>query len=270
MTGWISLHRSVEDHWMFKEKRTFSKFEAWVALLLMVNHKDGKTTIGNQLIEVKRGQRITSIKQLSENWRWSRTKVKAYLEMLKDDEMIDIKTTTKYTLVTIANYDFYQSEEGRKNTQKDINQTSNEHQKDIRKTSTKHQKDTNNNDNNELIMRNNDNNDNKTDDMREIISFYENNGYGTISQSSSEEIDGWYSEGFEKDAIILAFKIGADSNNRTMKYIRGILNNWRKSNTKTVAAIEAEENKRKVSNLKKTSNYQLTPDQQAQIDRLPF
>ncbi|EIK13620.1 hypothetical protein MQK_02689, partial [Staphylococcus aureus subsp. aureus VRS6] len=28
MTGWISIDRSIQNHWLFKEKRTFSKFEA--------------------------------------------------------------------------------------------------------------------------------------------------------------------------------------------------------------------------------------------------
>ncbi|HCZ0824816.1 TPA: DNA replication protein DnaD, partial [Staphylococcus aureus] len=26
MTGWISIDRSIQNHWLFKEKRTFSKF----------------------------------------------------------------------------------------------------------------------------------------------------------------------------------------------------------------------------------------------------
>ncbi|EVU73489.1 hypothetical protein U238_02752, partial [Staphylococcus aureus H18813] len=25
MTGWISIDRSIQNHWLFKEKRTFSK-----------------------------------------------------------------------------------------------------------------------------------------------------------------------------------------------------------------------------------------------------
>ena len=56
MTGWISLHRSIQKHWLFEEKRKFSRFEAWIDILLMVNHSDNKIMHDGDLITVKRGQ----------------------------------------------------------------------------------------------------------------------------------------------------------------------------------------------------------------------
>ena len=29
MSGWIKIHRSITNHWLYTEKRVFSKFEAW-------------------------------------------------------------------------------------------------------------------------------------------------------------------------------------------------------------------------------------------------
>lgn len=249
MTGWISLHRSIENHWMFQEKRTFSKFEAWIDLLLMVNHKDGKVLIGNQLLEVKRGQRITSIKKLSDNWSWSRTKVKTYLEMLQEDEMLDIKTTSKYTLVTIVNYDFYQSEDGRKKSQKDINQTSNKHQPNIKQTSNEHQKDTNNNDNNnnnELIMNNNDNNDNKTDQSVGVVfDKFQELGFGTINGFTAEQINEHLMT-FEPEVVIKALEVASNNNKRNLSYANGILKNWKQRNIISLEDVKAAEQQREV------------------------
>lgn len=135
--GWISLYRKIINHPFYQEKRRFSKLEAWVDLLLMANYRDNRFMLGNVEIEVKKGSKLTSIKDLSERWRWSRTKTKNFLDFLQRDGMACYKSTTKYTLITIENYGKYQ---GHYETE--------EHQKNIKKTSKEHQKDTNNNSNN--------------------------------------------------------------------------------------------------------------------------
>jgi len=136
MDGWISIHRKIMDCWIWNDE-PFSKGQAWVDLLLLANHQDKKISFDGGLVTVKAGQRLTSIKQLSERWRWSRHKVSDFLNLLEKDEMIEQKRDNKKTLITIVNYEVYQGEnvcEG--------------HQKDIKRTSKGHQKDTNNNENN--------------------------------------------------------------------------------------------------------------------------
>lgn len=117
MQGWIRLHRKVQSHWLYQEKRKFSKYEAWLDLLMMVNHEDKKTVLGNEIIEVKRGQRITSIRKLCEKWGWSNTKVTQFLNLLQSDGMIVLKSDSKKTLITITNYHDYQKREDGKATQ---------------------------------------------------------------------------------------------------------------------------------------------------------
>ncbi len=45
--GWISMHRKMQEHWLWDEKRTFSNLEAWIDILLTVNHTEKKVLIGN-------------------------------------------------------------------------------------------------------------------------------------------------------------------------------------------------------------------------------
>lgn len=112
--GWITIHRSVRDHWLYEEKRTFSKYEAWIDLLMDANHTNKKTLIDGQLEEVYRGQNITSIRKLCNRWNWSNNKVTRFLNLLQEDEMIIWKSDTKKTSITIVNYDFYQSGQNEK------------------------------------------------------------------------------------------------------------------------------------------------------------
>lgn len=108
--GWISVHRKIEDDWLWKDK-PFSRGQAWVDLLLMANHEDSKILFNGELIEVKRGQRITSIKKLCDRWGWSNKKVKRFLELLQEDDKIGLEIAPrKATTITIVNYSFYQDE----------------------------------------------------------------------------------------------------------------------------------------------------------------
>lgn len=116
--GWISLHRRIRDHWIYLETRKFSKFEAWLDLLMSANHKDNRFVLGNELVDVKRGQFITSIRQLGEKWSWSNTKVIHYLNLLQRDGMIKAKKDTKKTVITVVKYDFFNSKSKIKKTEK--------------------------------------------------------------------------------------------------------------------------------------------------------
>ncbi|MGI5949836.1 MAG: DNA replication protein DnaD, partial [Peptoniphilus sp.] len=107
--GWVSIHRNLYDHWIWNSNEPFDKRSAWIDLILMVNHEDKTVLINNNLITVKRGQRITSLAKLSKRWKWSRKKVTTFLKNLEKDDMIGLEMEQgKHTTITIVNYSFYQ------------------------------------------------------------------------------------------------------------------------------------------------------------------
>lgn len=126
--GWISIHRKIKDHWIWDKNRVFSDVEAWIDLLLYASHDDQKVKIGMSLYDVKRGDQIRSLKTLSEEWNWSRSRVKRFLSLLQNDNMIVLKCDTKTTQISICNYDTYQQERNNTETVTNIKRTSNEHQ----------------------------------------------------------------------------------------------------------------------------------------------
>lgn len=108
MEGWISLYRKIRDSWIWKSQEPFDKRSAWIDLLLTVNHKYEKIEFGGQIIEVERGQAITSIDKLAKRWRWSRHKVSDFLNRLEKEGMIIQIRDNKKTLISVENYNKYQ------------------------------------------------------------------------------------------------------------------------------------------------------------------
>ncbi|MCC1407235.1 DnaD domain-containing protein [Staphylococcus aureus] len=250
MTGWISIDRSIQNHWLFKEKRTFSKFEAWIYLLMEANHSKAKVPIGNQIVTVERGQRLTSILTLSDLFNWSRFKVKTFLDLLESDGMLEVKTTSKYTLITIVNYDFYQSEQGRNQHQDDIKPTSKQHQSNINPTSKQHQTNTNNNDNKD----NNEKNVNNEKKKTTAFDFFQDNGFGFITSYNLDDLN-YYLDSFENDSdeiVTASLKIAKDRNKVTWGYAKSILNTWLNANLKSIEQVRAFEKQQLES---KKQNY---------------
>jgi hypothetical protein len=106
--GWIKLYRKIIGNPLWTEKRVFSKAEAWIDILLNINHVDKKTMIDSKIITVSKGQWITSEVKLSKRWDWSRNKVRRFLNALKIEKMLTANGTANYTTLTVVNYEFYQ------------------------------------------------------------------------------------------------------------------------------------------------------------------
>ncbi len=86
---------------------SFTKAQAWVDLIGRASYEDGDLT--------KRGQLLISERDLAKRWKWTRGRVRWFLQGLERNGMIvrtSQRTTsqpTRGTTVTIKNYDKYQS-----------------------------------------------------------------------------------------------------------------------------------------------------------------
>ena len=148
MKGWISLHRKILDNPILTRGRAYSRFEAFVYMLLKANHKDNEALIGNQKIKVKKGSFITSQKKLMKEFNWGTSRLRNFLKLLQNDDMIEINTNAISTYITINNYKTLQGL-----------QTANKSEANRKQTDSNSQTKTNNNGN----TVNNDNNVNNID-----------------------------------------------------------------------------------------------------------
>lgn len=127
--GWIKLHRKILQNPILSDPY-FLKL--WIYCLLKASHQDGQQLVGNQLVEIKRGQFITGrkalfrdfnndikpSKQISESTLWR------MLLTLESTQMLNIKKTNKYSIVTVTNWITYQQNEQIINTNRNVKNTS--------------------------------------------------------------------------------------------------------------------------------------------------
>jgi len=104
--GWIKTYRDQFNSWI--SKKPFCDGYAWTYLYAKANHKKGMVNFRNEYISVERGQFLTSKLKLQKKYGWTYRHVENFLKALKNDENITYRTTNRYIVITIVNYNKYQ------------------------------------------------------------------------------------------------------------------------------------------------------------------
>lgn len=109
-SGYIKIFRKFfEENELWKEKRVFSKAEAWLDLLVSVRYqkKPEKVLIGMKMLVVHRGESIKSLKTWAKRWGWKSANVWRFFDMLKNRNAIRTQNETVTLRVTLLNYNHY-------------------------------------------------------------------------------------------------------------------------------------------------------------------
>lgn len=84
MKGYIKLHRKIWGHRFWKEKRVFSRAEAWIDICLQASGKDRTVEDAEgRKVFLKRGQFLSSSRELAQRWKWSKSRVNRFLKLLQ-------------------------------------------------------------------------------------------------------------------------------------------------------------------------------------------
>jgi uncharacterized phage protein (TIGR02220 family) len=135
MEGWIKLHRKIAQWQWASSPNHMSLF---MQLLLRANHKPSKwrkETIGS-------GQLLTGRKQLMDWTGLSEMQIRKCLDDLESTSEIIRKRTAKYSIITIANWKTYQSDNREITVQYPLNN---------QQTTTSNNVNNNNNEKNNII-----------------------------------------------------------------------------------------------------------------------
>lgn len=101
--GWIKSYRSIlEWEWWGDHNTTI----LWIYILHAVNY-EAKIWRG---IKIKPGQMITSVRHLAAETKLSVKNIRTSLYKLQLTNELAIKTTNKYTLLTVRKWQYYQGE----------------------------------------------------------------------------------------------------------------------------------------------------------------
>lgn len=108
--GFIPIRRTLFDHFLFKEKRIFSRFEAWLDLIQLASFKDENSDIvAGKLVTKDRGEVVASLRYLATRWNWSMHKVSNYLELLNSRDMTIVGEENGITKITLKNFNKHNS-----------------------------------------------------------------------------------------------------------------------------------------------------------------
>jgi hypothetical protein len=111
--GWVKLWREQFTHEV-SERKPWCDGYAWSYLYSQANYKPGVTNFRNQYITVDRGQFITSKLKLREIFGWSKKRINSFLTSLEVRGMCAIRVTNRFIMITICNYEKFQSTEDEK------------------------------------------------------------------------------------------------------------------------------------------------------------
>jgi hypothetical protein len=121
--GYIKLYRRVQDNKLWTAE-PFTRGQAWIDLIMLANYKDGYIRVRGNRVDIRRGQVGWSQVQLSERWKWSRGKLRRFLDELETDHQIVQQKNFVTSIITIVNYDTYQETVQQTEQQTDSRQNS--------------------------------------------------------------------------------------------------------------------------------------------------
>ena len=103
MGGFIKIDRKILDWEWWSD---FNTFRLFFYMLVSAYWKDGKY----KGIEIKRGSFPSSLSKLSSETGLTENEIRTSLKHLKSTGEITSKSTNKFTVFSVKNYDFYQSD----------------------------------------------------------------------------------------------------------------------------------------------------------------
>lgn len=107
MCGWVKLHRSISSSAISDNPELLA---LWVHLLVSASHTDRQQPVGNQIIDLKQGELIYGRDKFSLKTGLTIAKLRASISMLEKLNQITIKTTNKFSIISITNWHLYQQD----------------------------------------------------------------------------------------------------------------------------------------------------------------
>lgn len=105
MEGWIKSHRRILYSEVFKNPYLL---KVWVWCLHKASSKPYDAIVGLQTVHLEEGQFVFGLIKASEELGIPKSSLDRYLKKLEKMGKVEIKHTTKYSVLTVVNWGFYQ------------------------------------------------------------------------------------------------------------------------------------------------------------------
>lgn len=136
MTGFVVMQRAVLDHPLFRGD--LARLGAWSWLIMRACWKPTRFDVQGKTLKLERGQLCVSIRQMAQEWGWSKSAVDRFITRLKTETMIETEAGHGRLVITICNYSQYQDlEKPKRDTNRDKTGTAAGQQRDIKEQGNK-------------------------------------------------------------------------------------------------------------------------------------
>lgn len=108
MAGTVNISRDLWDDPTFKDAE-FSQREAWIWMIAEAAWKPHVRRFGAHEISLQRGQLAASTRFMAKAFGWTESRVRRYLELLKNRRMVQTEIDAGVTVISICKYDTYQN-----------------------------------------------------------------------------------------------------------------------------------------------------------------
>lgn len=103
------MHRDWMDNPALDPSEPFDRRSAWAWLIEHAAYEPARVKSGSKIVALARGQLTCSLRYIAQAWKWGHERVRRFLARLQTEAMIETASGTGQLLITICNYDAYQS-----------------------------------------------------------------------------------------------------------------------------------------------------------------
>ena len=128
--GWIKLHRKMMHSNVFQNEKLLKVF---IYCLMKASHCHRKQLVGKQFVELEKGQFVFGRKKAAVELNMKESTVRDYINLLQQDEVIQVNSTNKYSVISVVNWEVYQHTEDDDRQQNDNRMTAEGQQNDTNK-----------------------------------------------------------------------------------------------------------------------------------------
>lgn len=258
--GYVRLYRKILDNPIIWKDS--DHVAIWIYLLLNATHKEISVIFKGERTILKPGQLIVGSKAIAEELNINYVKVHRVLNDFKVEKQIEKQASNKNSLITILNWEKYQSCEKQNEIQVKNNCNSDEIQQKSETQSEKqiitenalntafNQEETSTSEKqNEIPMKNKCNSSENKQECKECNNntssySYLEEKYARMINSAEKELLDYLLETYDKDLVLEAIKQSAIMNKKNLNYAKGILRNWKKYQINNLEDLKKSEEAR--------------------------
>lgn len=106
--SYIKLFRKLLNSPIFENEKAL---KIWIWCLLKATHKERLQLVGQQEVNLQKGQFVFGRKKASEELKMSESTIYKYIKLLEKLQMISVNSNNKFSVITVKKWEEYQIEE---------------------------------------------------------------------------------------------------------------------------------------------------------------